>query len=166
MAARASKGQLRAVELHWRELIKEQYSINVAPFTVVDRRNLKHMLSAFEIAEVLYLLEGAIKFWPSLRRESYMAKIAPTPVFRDFFWHREHIQSFLATEEGRRRKEREFHQKYAHPAKAPHEEVVVVDEAPASALPEMKLSEMVEAARAQLRKEKSVKKEEMDNGGR
>ncbi len=156
MAARASEGQVRAVELKWRELIKGQYGISVASFTVRDRQNLKHLLSGFTIPEALRLMEGAVLHWPLLRREPYLAKLPPTPVFRDLFFYREHIQSFLADMDNRLRKQQELNERYVSPPPQLPDPVGLSDEPSIPAPPEMKLSAMVEAARKKIREERET----------
>ena len=160
MAARASEGQARAVELRWREQVKEQYAIHVAPFVARDRQNLKYLLSGFTIPEALRLLEGAIQYWPILRREPYLAKLPPTPVFRDLFWMRDHVQSFLIDMERRQEQQQKMNANYAvMPARPPCEETttemeVVPEEPPAPAPPRLSLTEMVLVAKKKLREER------------
>ena len=154
IAARALVGQVRAVELQWRTLVKARYGIAVAPFTARDRQNLKYLLSGFTIPEALRLMEMAVEHWSSMRREPYLAKLAPTPVFRDFFWMREHVQSYLVDMERRSQEQRRLNEQYLTPPPQPPDPETVPEEPGVVAPPRFSLTQMMAAAKKKLREER------------
>ena len=104
LKSRAAAGQVRALELRWRTLVKERYNLFTPAFTGRERAALRDLVEKYPAAEVVSLLEGATREWPSLRAEPYL-RLPHSPVFRDFYWQRESIRSFLHKRDRQREKE-------------------------------------------------------------
>jgi hypothetical protein len=101
---KADAGQLRALELRWRTLVEERYTVRVPDFVGRDREHLRHLWGEFGPGLSDFMAQ-VVTHWNGARQEKYLDRLSPIPIFREFFTYRAQFVAHLTARKQREERE-------------------------------------------------------------
>jgi len=128
---RALEGNIRAIELRWRQEVSEHHDMNTPTFTDRERGMVRDLIERMGTNEAIRLMIWTVRTWRSHLAYISLTGIPPLPIFQ-FFYSRRDIFFALMKQHQRNM---QYHEKQMSERK--EREAAIAQERPKISLTEM-----------------------------